>query len=517
MDNRPEYIITWLGLAKIGVAVAMINSNNKGKPLLHSIDIVDCSLVIFGSNQAELVEGVLDDLKLPLFVFEEKGVAAPHFATSMATALATFDDSPTPKSARDGVGLDDIFGYIYTSGTTGLPKACVIKHLKYMGSGAAFEAAYGVTNDERLYTVLPLYHSAGGMLGAGCMVTTGVTLILARKFSASKFMEECAKYDADVTQYIGELCRYLINSKPSPFDQKHHLRIAIGNGLRREIWPGFCERFNIPEIGEFYGATEGNVSFVNWSKNLEGYGSIGRTGWLIKKLLGFQIVKHDVATESPVRDPVTGFCIPCDFNEPGELLGFIKPNDPGSKFEGYSDPEATAKKILKDVMVAGDEYFRTGDLIRQDEEGFVYFVDRIGDTFRWKGENVSTNEVSEVVSVYPGVQEANVFGVQVPGNEDGRACMAAIVFDSAEIDFDALLAHINKDLASYAVPQFIRVLPEMEITGTFKHRKVEFVKEGFDISKCGGDPLYYLNSATKKYEPLDEAAYQRVITGEARL
>lgn len=515
MENRPEYIITWLGLCKVGVAVAMINSNNLAKPLLHSISVVDCKTVIFGTELNGPVSGVLADLEAEGRVLVASGAGCPPFARSLEDELPPFSDAPVDKSLRAGVVITDTFGYIYTSGTTGLPKACIINHGRFVVVGHMLGAGFGVSPEERLYTCLPLYHTAGGMIGVGCMFSTGCTLILSRKFSASRIMDHIVRYKANVTQYIGELCRYMLNSPETPSDRAHCLRIAIGNGLRREIWPKFCQRFNIPEIGELYGSTEGNISFINHSVSQSGVGAVGRAGWLLQKFQGFRFVKHDVATEMPIRDPVTGFCIECATDEPGELLGFIDQSNAGIPFDGYTDKDASAKKVLDNVLAKGDKYFRTGDLMRKDAQGWIYFLDRIGDTFRWKGENVSTNEVSEVVSVFPGVLEANVYGVKVPGAEDGRAPMAAIVCDTPP-DMEALLKHIQLSLASYAVPIFLRLLPQMEITGTFKHRKVELVKDGIDTSKFS-DAVFWLDPSTRKYVLLDAAALATISAGKARL
>ena len=415
-------------------------------------------------------------------------------------------------------------------------------------------AIYGVQRDDIVFhSGMPLYHSAAGMLGAGCMVTTGVTLVLTRKFSASSFFKTCAclccfslslsllstflfcfvfiiiiitntqtgtQFGVTVIQYIGELARYLINSKASVWDKRNRVRVAIGNGLRREVWLDFVNRFGIPEIGEFYGSTEGNVGFANhWIKrdhmNGDGVGSVGRMGTLLKKMVGFRLLEHDVTTEMPVRDPRTGFCREVSVGQSGELVGVISDSNPASDFRGYTDPKATAKKILTDVLVKGDRYFRTGDLLRQEADGWVYFVDRIGDTFRWKGENVSTNEVSEVISVFPGITEANVYGVKVPGNEDGRACMVALTTENGTTpDLEKLYAHCKQALANYALPLFVRLLPEMESTGTFKQRKVTFVKEGVGIAVVK-DPIWFLRKG--KYTRLTPETYGEICSGRAKL
>ena len=528
MENRPAYVITWLGLAKVGVTVAWINSNNKMKPLIHSIEISKAKALLFGSELASQVQGVLSHLKRTGIDLVECGgpggaPAATSFASSLPDECGNLPRSAPSqfRAARSGLHEKDTFAYIYTSGTTGLPKACVITHQKYLGAGSMLCAIYGVQESDTLFhSGMPLYHSAAGMLGVGCVMTTGVTMVLSRKFSASTYFKTCTELGVTAIQYIGELARYLLNSPPSKWDRRHRVRVAIGNGMRREVWLDFVNRFNIPQIGEFYGATEGNVGFANhWIRDehegTNGVGSVGRVGWVQKKIVGWKLLKHDVETEMPVRNSKTGFCEEVATGQPGELVGLISESNPASDFRGYSDPKATAKKILTDVLAKGDKYFRTGDLLRQDPDGWVYFVDRIGDTFRWKGENVSTNEVSEVVSVFPGVTEANVYGVKVPGSADGRACMVALTTsDGAPPDLQKLHEHCKTALASYAMPVFVRLLPAMESTGTFKQRKVTFVKEGVDIAVVK-DKIWFLKKG--RYYLLTPSAYGEICAGRARL
>ncbi|GBG30238.1 Very long-chain acyl-CoA synthetase [Hondaea fermentalgiana] len=422
------------------------------------------------------------------------------------------------------MGKNTAAAYIYTSGTTGLPKACVVRNSRLMTMGLTMNI-FGVERDDVTYTCLPLYHSSGLGIGFGNALVVGSTIVISRKFSASRFFQHCAEHNVTAVQYIGELFRYLANTPASPWDRRHKVRVAVGNGLRREIWVPFQERFQIPEIGEFYGATEGNISFMNHCRGvLNGdhsrVGAVGRVGPFIKKLTKFRIVKHDVENEAPVRDPKTGFCIECAPGEPGELLGYMDPDNERLRFVGYTSKEASDKKILKDVLVKGDSYFRTGDLLRHDSDGFLYFVDRVGDTFRYKGENVATGEVAQVVGELPGVLEANVYGVQIPGSPDGRACMSAIVLKdgvSADtVDLAALSDHVHRSLATYAVPHFVRILPQMDLTGTFKHRKVDLAKDGFDPAIIS-DPLFYLDTSTREYKPLTAEAYADICAGKARL
>ena len=332
-------------------------------------------------------------------------------------------------------------------------------------------------------------------------------------------VKHCHQYNATCTQYIGELARYLLNSKPTPYDQNHNLRIAFGNGMRQEAWVPYQKRFKIPEIGEFYGATEGNQTFINHTKtadfiNFPGAGACGYISPILKLALGeVIIIEHDPVTELPVRNK-DGLCIQCPRNKPGELVGLI----PAKKtFQAYTDSAATEKKILRNVLKKGDQYFRTGDLLRLDENDYIWFVDRVGDTFRWKGENVSTGEVSACISDVAMITEANVYGVKIPGSEDGRACMVAITTENGkEPNLATFLNHVDSNLATYQRPMFIRLLPSMQSTGTFKQRKVDFVKDGFN-PKIVNDKMWWYNPETKSYEELNNHAYNVIVHGKARL
>jgi fatty-acyl-CoA synthase len=284
------------------------------------------------------------------------------------------------------------------------------------------------------------------------------------------------------------------------------VRVCIGNGLRPEVWRPFQDRFGIPRIIEFYGATEGNVALMNFDGKV---GAVGRLPRLVRRAMGIELIRYDVAADAHVRD-AAGFCIRCRPGEVGEAIGRLTQ---AVRFEGYTSPEATEKKILRDVFKKGDAYFRTGDLLRCDPDDYFYFVDRIGDTFRWKGENVSTSEVAEVLSVCPGVKEANVYGVSIPGH-DGRAGMAALVVEPA-FDAAALAERVTRELPAYARPLFLRLTPEIEITGTFKHRKVDLVKEGFDPAQIA-DRLLFLDGE-RGYVPLEAPLHSRILSGEHRV
>ena len=518
MENRLEYIPTWLGLTKVGVKIAMLNYNVKAKGLLHCVTVASCKAVVFGTEVVETIAAIAAPLRASgvlLFSYGPRG--PPAWADGdVDTFLAGASEGAPPAELRAGIGMTDTFAYVYTSGTTGLPKACKVLHLKMYGSGAGFPKMFGTTAADRLYCTLPLYHSAGGGIGACHMVVLGCTLIIKRKFSATHFWADCVKYRATMIQYIGELCRYLLAAPRTPLDEAHGVRIAFGNGLRPEIWNAFQRRFKIKEVGEFYGSTEGNVVLFNHCRDYDGQGAIGRAGWILRKLQGFKVAKFDVVREQPVRG-ADGLCVEAAADEPGELLGVVKAGDAMTRFDGYTSSAATEQKLLRDAFRPGDLYFRTGDLVRIDGRGMIYFVDRIGDTFRWKGENVSTMEVSEVISALPGVAEANVFGVRVPGR-DGRACMVAVVLDGgaapSTLDAAALYDALARGLPAYSIPLFIRFLPgAMSLSaGTFKHRKVELREDAFDLTKVN-DTIWWLRNGS--YAPFTMVDYQAVATRRA--
>ena len=510
MENCPQYLIAWLGILKAGAAAALINTNLVKGQLAHSLNISNASHLIMGVEFAEAYGSAVEQLERPIQIWSEGGMV--QGAESIDAALALQPGDPLPADIRKDITINDEALYIYTSGTTGNPKAARLPHVRVLTMMGGFSAASNATEKDRMYCVLPLYHSAGGVCAVGTVLTVGGSVIIRRKFSAREFFSDCAKYKATMFQYIGELCRYLLNTEKAPKERKHHIRLAIGNGLRPEIWPAFQKRFRVPRILEFYGATEGNVALMNYDGTV---GAVGRIPGWAKKRFNVELVQFNTETEQVVRG-ADGLCIKCKPGEAGEALGKISndPNTPTGRFDGYARKEETEKKILRDVFEKGDQWFRTGDLLKQDKLGYFYFVDRIGDTFRWKGENVSTNEVSEAISVFPGIKEANVYGVVIPG-ADGRAGMASIVSDN-DLDLVKLHHHINKELPDYARPLFIRISHEMEVTGTFKHRKVDLVKEGIDLSAIR-EPVYFNSPTERQFVPLTQDLHDQICTGQIKL
>jgi fatty-acyl-CoA synthase len=492
MDNLPIYPVIWVGLGKIGIVTALINSNQEGKALTHSITVAKSKAIITQAGKTEPIAAIRQDLSDDMML----GTIGPHITDDYEDLRRSWEDcsnDPPPKQP-DLKAIDPLI-LIYTSGTTGLPKAAVITHIRCLGAGLVFSRLGNITQHDTIYTALPLYHSAGGMIGVGSTFTTGARMVIRRKFSASHFISDCQKHDCTVAQYIGEALRYLLTTPPSSDDKNHKLRFFLGNGLRPDIWDEIVSRYNV-NIFEFYGATEGNVTLLN------PYGVAHAVGYMppvLQKLLPYSIVKFDIENEEPMRS-ADGFCERVRPGDIGEAVGQIRPNDPVTEFRGYTNKEATAKKILENVFQTGDRFFRTGDLLRMDEEGFVYFMDRIGDTYRWKGENVATTEVSEVINTIKGVKESIVYGVEIDGH-DGRAGMASLVLEDG-FDIQVLAKVLDDELPVYARPIFLRILPEPDLTGTFKHQKSRLKKEGYNLEI--NDALYIRTADSGGYVTLNQ-------------
>jgi fatty-acyl-CoA synthase len=507
LDNKPELIFFFLGMAKLGVITAFINTNLRSKPLLHSLKVSTANKFVIGIEHAkdvmELRKEYINDLVGEWFCY---GGDCEGFVS--IDPLINVQPSTTPSEAFPrGRHIKDVLCYIYTSGTTGLPKASIVKHQRIMIAGHGFTTAFQMESSDRIYSPLPLYHSSALIIGLGLSWHSSATFVFRRRFSASKYFEDCRRCNCTAGLYVGELCRYLLATPPSPADKMHKVRIVIGNGLRPDIWEQFQQRFNIPQIGEFYASTEGNLVLFN---TVNERGAIGFVPPLGRWLQPYAILRYDVEKDELVRGP-NGFCIPCKDDEPGELVALINDTDTSRDFGGYTDPIASEKKIARDVFVKGDRYFRSGDLVKRNKRGYFYFVDRIGDTFRWKGENVSTSEVEEVLNRVPGVKESCVYGVKVPGCE-GRAGMALLVLsDNVPFNLDTLYERVMKELPPYAAPLFLRVSPQIEMTNTFKYKKVNLAKESFDPNIVK-DQLYFRDDGLKKFVPLDSTLFQKICT-----
>jgi fatty-acyl-CoA synthase len=503
--NSPEYLAIWLGLSAVGVVVALVNANLRGAALTHSLSAAAPRLILATPELAAAASQAAAQLPAPAPVLR----IGP--GGKLAEALADLADDPLGAAERRGVTVRDPALLIYTSGTTGWPKAAWVSHRRVMSWSGWFAGLLDVSPGHRLYDCLPMHHSVGGVVATGALLTAGGSVVVARKFSAGRFWDDVVRWDCTMFQYIGELCRYLTNAPPSPVERRHRLQIACGNGLSEPVWRAFQERFAIPRIVEFYAATEGNFSLFN----LEGEpGAIGRIPSFMAHRFPAALVAFDAETGAPSRG-ADGRCRRCAPGEAGEAIGRISAaaGDPAHRFEGYTNAAETEKKILRDVFEPGDAWLRTGDLMRQDRRGFFRFVERVGDTFRWKGENVSTAEVAAAIEACPGIESAAVYGVGVP-HADGRAGMAAVVA-GAGFDPVRLHAQLAEALPPYARPLFLRVMRALPATETFKVAHARLAAEGFDLERIA-DPLYVADPVAGAYAPLDAARFGRIAAGEWR-
>jgi acyl-CoA synthetase (AMP-forming)/AMP-acid ligase II len=509
MENRPEHLFHVFGLHKLGAVVSLINTHIVGDGLAHAIRACEPKRIVVGSELwpsfaeverqlAELGRGMTHidlDCEHPLQSVREP---APTFNALLERAAESNPDSTGQQQLRD------LAAFIYTSGTTGKPKAALVRHERLYRAGAAWSGvAIRYRRSDVMYNCLPLYHANGLLLATGSVITAGATMALARRFSRQRFWDDVRRYRATSFIYIGELCRYLMNNPPSERDRDHEVRVVSGNGLRPDIWRAFQRRFGIRRVAEFYGATEGNCITLNFANFV---GSVG------PKLPGMALAKWDEAAQGFVRNE-RGFLVKAKTGQPGILLGRIHA---GGYFDGYRDKRDTESKVLRDVFKRGDAYFNTGDLLKTDAWWHLYFTDRVGDTFRWKGENVSTTEVQEQISKWPLAAEVNVYGVQVPGIE-GRAGMAAIVVTNGHgFDAGSFQAHVDANLPSYARPLFVRLQDKLEMTGTFKMKKADLQKEGFDPSAVA-DPIYFRHPAKDEYVRLEPALHAELSAGKLKL
>ncbi|HVW75737.1 MAG TPA: long-chain-acyl-CoA synthetase [Rhizomicrobium sp.] len=489
MPNCPDYLAIWLGITRIGGIASLLNTNLTGEGLAHCIRVANPKHVIASESPAD---GLVTD------------AAIWRHGSAFNDLLESFSGAALTAEEQRAITLNDRALLIYTSGTTGLPKAAHVSHRRVMSWTHWFAGMTGAGPADRLYNCLPMYHSVGGVVASGAVLVGGGAVILREKFSARAFWRDVTESGATIFQYIGELCRYLLAGEGDV--PAHALRLAVGNGLSGDVWEAFQQRFAIPQILEFYAATEGNFSLYN----VEGkVGSIGRIPGFLAHRFPTAIVKFDATTGLPARG-ADGLCMAVARGETGEAIGKIAGG--AARFEGYTDAAATEKKILRDVFQPGDAWLRSGDLMRQDAQGFFYFMDRIGDTFRWKGENVATTEVAAAAASAPGVKAANIYGVTVVG-QDGRCGMAALeVADN--FDLDAFRAHMAEHLPAYAQPVFLRIVDSLAITETFKQKKQLLAGDGFDPAAIA-DPVYA--DCGEGYVRLDAALYARINSGLIRL
>ena len=496
MECRAEYVAVWLGLNRIGVAVALINTNLIGEALAHCLRAASPRLLIVSSRYSALCA---TNAATRLLIHDAE----------FGQALLSFSDAPLALDESARPSISETALYIYTSGTTGMPKAAIVSHRRVLNWALWFCGLADITPADRMYDCLPLYHSVGGVVAIWATLMGGGAVVLRERFSVNAFWREIVAYDCTLFQYIGELCRYLTHAPACEDEKKHRLRMAIGNGLRPEIWGPFATRFAMPRILEFYAATESNFSLYN----VEGEpGAIGRIPAFLAAHQLLRLVKFDAEREAPLRG-ADGFCQLCDVDEAGEAIARISTRD-GSAFEGYLDREASERKILRGAFEPGDAWMRSGDLMRKDARGFYYFVDRVGDTFRWKGENVAADEVAQALASFRGVIDVTVYGVEIPGR-DGRAGMAALVVND-DFDLARLRPHLSAQLPPYARPLFLRLAKDLQITDTFKHKKRELALQGFDPCAIG-EPVYFASPQSSIYSRMDRALYERILAGAVPL
>ena len=510
MANRPEYLAIWLGISSVGAIVSLLNVNLTGSSLAHCVNVVAPKHLTAASEFAGHLASVLPALALAPTIWIHG--SEPSSWPRLDLEIEAKPGDPLAGDEKRSTSIEDKALYIYTSGTTGLPKAANVSHARIMQWGHWFAGMMGAQPADRMYSCLPMYHSVGGVQVPAAILVAGGTVVLREKFSASEFWNDIVRWDCTMFQYIGELCRYLLHTPPSPAEERHRIRLACGNGLAPEVWDGFKTRFCIPQILEFYASTEGGVSLFNVQGKR---GAIGHIPAYLAHRFSPALVLFDVEKGEPVRNE-QGFCIRCAANQPGEAIGKVvtDPASIGSRFEGYTNPEASDRKILRDVFEPGDTWVRSGDLMRKDEQGYFYFVDRIGDTFRWKGENVATSEVAEAICAFPGVKHANVYGVTIPATE-GRAGMAALVTEG-KFCLAEFRQHLISHLPPYARPLFLRIRRNMHLTGTFKYSKTELVNQGFNPVACK-DAVYFDDLQSGAFIPLDRELYDRIQKGGIRI
>jgi fatty-acyl-CoA synthase len=486
--NRPETLLVALATVKLGAIAGMLNHHQRGEVLAHSQRVLDSRVLVVGAECREAFESAGDPVGTVLDLAD-------------LDELARTASSAEPPRCADITAGSTAF-YVFTSGTTDLPKASAMSHARWLKAMAGLgRLATHLGPDDTLYCCLPLYHNNALTVSLATVLAGGATLALGRSFSASRFWDEVIRAEATAFCYIGELCRYLLNQPPRPSDRAHRVRLAIGNGLRPEIWPAFTERFGVGKILEFYGSSEGNLAFIN-ALNLQGTAGMCP--------LPFAVVDYEPGTGRPRRN-ARGRARRVRTGEVGLLLTKVTDKSP---FDGYTDAEASERKLVRDVFRRGDCWFDTGDLVRSQGLGHIAFVDRLGDTFRWKGENVATTEVEGVLATHPDVEQAAAYGVSVPGT-DGRAGMAAVRLRAgAELDGPGLAKHLLDRLPHYAVPLFLRLVDELEQTATFKARKVKLRDEGYVGT---GDPVYALAGRDRGYVPLYPEYPEELAAGKITL
>ncbi|KDN45582.1 putative FAT1-long-chain fatty acid transporter [Tilletiaria anomala UBC 951] len=531
MGNSASFVILWLACLSANIVPAFINTSLTGKGLEHCINISKAKAVIF---EPEL-ESALAEVKHTLassiahyvrfddgvrYPSEKSGSPASRIANALDVNFQILSGHSTkeiPEQRRTPVTEASPAALIYTSGTTGLPKAALCSHGRMGVAVVMWPSLNEWKRSDRIYTPMPLYHSSAAFLCVAASWYGSSTVIIGRKFSATRFWDEVRANNATVIQYIGEICRYLLAVPPRADDKDHNVRMAYGNGMRPDVWNRFRDRFGVPIISEFYASSEGNGALVNYNSGPFGSGGVGRFAKLASRAVpDYKIIRVDPISEDIYRDPKTGLCVECAPGESGEFCARIVTSKPHAQFQGYADNvAATQKKIAVDVLQKGDAWFRSGDLMKKDADGFFWFGDRMGDTFRWRSENVSTAEVSAALGEI--LEEANVYGVLVPSHDGRAGCAAIPVSATKAIDYKKLASHARSRLPKYAVPLFLRVVPAIEATGTVKQLKGNLRNEGIDPTKVGTDPLFWLPPGSDAYKPFTHKDFKDLKAGLVKL
>jgi len=504
LGNRIEYVVLLGAVAKIGAQGSLINSDLREKSLTHCITITLGKVIVVGEECFEAFDSIKGDLGLEdqilCFSLDLGIMPCPEGYIDLSSAVKDFPKN-NPSTVAD-VQMFDNYVFIFTSGTTGLPKAAYFPHQRLVSGGLYMGKILGQFNEEdTVYCATPLFHSNPLLIGVGGVFAAGATLALARKFSASRFWDDIHKYNATSFNYVGELLRYLLNQPPNPNDADNSVKKIVGNGLRPEIWKEFKTRFGIERIGEFYGATEG----FGMAANLLNFDCT--CGYLAS---ANAIVKYDIEEDAPIKGE-DGFMKKVKVGEPGLLLFPVQSD---ISFFGYKDKKATDSKVFKNVFKEGDAWLNTGDLMREQGCKHMAFVDRVGDTFRWKGHNMSTTEVENIFGSFEQILLVTVYGVQIPGN-DGRAPMATFTanVDPEKIDFRGLAKHLINNLPPYGVPVFLRLKTKLATTSTHKLQKAPLKKEGVDIELIE-DALYVKVPREANYVPFTKEIYDEIMSGK---
>lgn len=506
MENRPEFLWHYFGLHKLGAVASLVNTHLQADALAHAVRICEPKRIAVGSEVWARLSRVIDQIRPDARAITDVDIepGSAFDEASLSRWNERLRDASRDEPRVEATRLREQAAYIYTSGTTGLPKAAIVRHERCFRAARVWSSfAFRFQPGDVLYNCLPLYHANAILLATGSVITAGVSMALSRKFSSSRFWDEVRAARATSFIYIGELCRYLINNPPLASDRDHAVRTISGNGLRPDIWRKFQRRFGVSHIAEFYAATESNAITLNV------FGLVGSVGPMVP---GMRLVRWDETTQDFVRD-ARGRLQSARVGEPGLMLGKIRPR---AEFEGYQDRSASEQKIIRNGFKPGDAWFNTGDLLRVDGLRHLYFVDRLGDTFRWKGENVATSEVQEHLAKWDPIAEVSVYGVPVPGTE-GKAGMAAVVLRNGHpLDVEGLREHVVSGLPGYARPVFVRVLKALDKTSTFKLKKGDLQREGYDPHNVR-DALYFLRPDTGRYVELGADLFAEIHRGQLRL